>query len=47
MYNMTHNISGDDISIFKMKHLINEMNNNDYDYIVSDGPVAPVLDYTQ
>ena len=41
------NVSKDDGFIFKMKHLINEMNNNDYDYIVSDGPVVPMLDYIQ
>ena len=50
MYNMTQmlsNVSKDDLFLFKMKHHINKMNSSDYNYIISDGPVAPVLDYTQ
>ena len=47
MTQMLSNVSKNDVFIFKMKQLINEMNNNDYDYIISDGPVVPVLDYIQ
>ena len=31
--------------MYYLKILVNEMNNNDYDYIVSDGPVVPMLEY--
>ena len=50
MYNisqMLSNVSKNDLFLFKMKHVINEMNSSDYDYIVSDAPVGPVLDYIQ
>ena len=50
MYNITQmlsNFSKDDVYLFNMKKFIDKMNSSDYDYIISDVAVTPILYYVQ